>query len=86
MSTPDPCFQDLFVEKGWLKDAPPLHILASLTGGMAGILCNHPFDLVRNRLYNQPLGADVSPRLHHLQTPITCTSNPQPKNRAHTAL
>lgn len=50
--------KDLFVEKGWLKDAPPLHILASLTGGMAGILCNHPFDLVRNRLYNQPLGAD----------------------------
>tara|TARA_B110001452_G_scaffold266847_1_gene274822 strand:- start:1288 stop:2217 length:930 start_codon:yes stop_codon:yes gene_type:complete len=39
---------------GWLSDTTPLHILASLAGGFAGIACNHPFDTIRNRLYNQP--------------------------------
>jgi solute carrier family 25 protein 34/35 len=50
--------KDLFVRKGWLNDAPPLHILASLAGGLTGILCNHPIDLIRNRLYDQPVAAD----------------------------
>lgn len=46
------------VDRGWMKDAPPLHMLASLCGGFAGICCNQPLDVVRNRLYSQPLGAD----------------------------
>jgi len=46
------------IERGWLQDAPPLHMLASLAGGFAGILCNQPLDVVRNRLYSQPLGPD----------------------------
>lgn len=45
--------KDLFIRQNWLKDTPPLHIFASLAGGFTGILCNHPVDLVRNRLYNQ---------------------------------
>ena len=51
-------FRSVQVEKEWLPDTTPLHILASLCGGLTGILCNHPFDLVRNRLYNQPLTPD----------------------------
>lgn len=50
--------KEVFVEKQWMRDSTPLHILASLCGGFTGIVCNHPFDLVRNRLYNQPLTAD----------------------------
>jgi len=44
--------------RGWLADAPPLHMLASLAGAFAGVCCNQPLDVVRNRLYNQPIGAD----------------------------
>jgi len=47
--------KDVCIERGWMADAPPLHILASLAGGFAGICCNQPLDLVRNRLYNQPV-------------------------------
>ena len=50
--------KEVCVEKKLLDDAPPLHILASLCGGLAGILCNQPLDVVRNRLYSQPLGPD----------------------------
>lgn len=48
--------KDLCLERQWLSDSPPLHILASLCGGLAGISCNHPFDFIRNRIYNQPTG------------------------------
>ena len=48
--------KETFVARGWLADAPPLHMLASLTGALAGIVCNQPLDVVRNRLYNQPVG------------------------------
>eukprot|EP00038_Savillea_parva_P020823 m.32612 g.32612 ORF g.32612 m.32612 type:complete len:299 (+) comp4903_c0_seq1:43-939(+) len=48
--------KDAFIRNQWLKDSPPLHILASLAGGFTGILCNHPVDLIRNRLYNQARG------------------------------
>lgn len=44
------------VERKLMRDAPPLHMLASLCGGFAGVMCNQPLDVVRNRLYNQPLG------------------------------
>mmetsp|Transcript_7313 Transcript_7313/g.23414 ORF Transcript_7313/g.23414 Transcript_7313/m.23414 type:complete len:133 (-) Transcript_7313:13-411(-) len=44
--------------RGWLADAPPLHMLASLAGAFAGVCCNQPLDVVRNRLYNQPIGPD----------------------------
>ena len=27
-------------------------------GAFAGVCCNQPLDVVRNRLYNQPIGAD----------------------------
>jgi len=47
--------KETFVANGWMGDATPLHIVASLCGGLAGICCNHPLDLVRNRLYNQPI-------------------------------
>lgn len=50
--------KETFVERRWLADAPPLHMLASLCGAFAGICCNQPLDVVRNRLYSQPLGAD----------------------------
>jgi len=50
--------KDLCIARGWLQDAPPLHMLASLAGGFTGICCNQPLDVVRNRLYSQPLGAD----------------------------
>lgn len=46
--------KDYVLAKAWLSDTTPLHILASLAGGFAGIACNHPFDTIRNRLYNQP--------------------------------
>lgn len=49
--------KDLCIERSWMRDAPPLHILASLCGGFTGVLCNQPLDVVRNRLYNQPTGA-----------------------------
>ena len=39
---------------GWLPDSTLLHVLSSLVGSFAGIACNHPFDTVRNRLYNRP--------------------------------
>ena len=39
----------------WMADTPPLHMLASLAGALAGICCNQPLDVVRNRLYSQPL-------------------------------
>lgn len=48
--------KQLMVERQLMPDAPPLHMLASLSGALAGILCNQPLDVVRNRLYNQPLG------------------------------
>jgi hypothetical protein len=38
------------IEKQWLADSTPLHILGSLCGGLSGVACNHPFDLVRNKL------------------------------------
>jgi len=44
------------IERGWLQDAPPLHMLASLAGGFTGILCNQPLDVVRNRLYSERTG------------------------------
>ena len=50
--------KEVFIRREWLADAPPLHMFASLAGGLAGISCNHPLDLVRNRLYNQPRAAD----------------------------
>ena len=31
---------------------------AALAGALAGIMCNQPLDVVRNRLYSQPLGAN----------------------------
>jgi len=46
--------KETFLSKGWLADSTPLHILASLGGGLAGIMCNHPMDTVRNRVYNRP--------------------------------
>lgn len=49
--------KELCVSNGYLADAPPLHVLASLVGGLAGIVCNQPLDVVRNRLYSQPLNA-----------------------------
>jgi solute carrier family 25 protein 34/35 len=48
--------KELMVERELMSDAPPLHMLASLCGALAGICCNQPLDVVRNRLYNQPLG------------------------------
>lgn len=47
-----------FSERGWMADAPPLHMLASLSGAFAGICCNQPLDVIRNKLYNQPLSKD----------------------------
>lgn len=53
-----------FVQQQWLADAPPLHMLASLLGALAGIVCNQPLDVVRNRLYSQPLDANGAGTLY----------------------
>ena len=47
--------KEMFIHRKWLEDAPPLHMAASLAGAFAGISCNHPLDLVRNRLYVHPI-------------------------------
>ena len=47
--------KEFCVNRGLLRDGPPLHMLGSLCGALTGIMCNQPLDVVRNRLYSQPI-------------------------------
>lgn len=50
--------KELLVAEGWMADATPAHLVSSAFSALCGIVCNHPLDLVRNRLYTQPLNPD----------------------------
>eukprot|EP00040_Diaphanoeca_grandis_P001669 m.19136 g.19136 ORF g.19136 m.19136 type:complete len:296 (-) comp12350_c0_seq1:89-976(-) len=56
--------KEYMLEKQYLPDSTPLHVLCALSGGLAGISCNHPFDTIRNRLYTQPLTSDGAGKLY----------------------
>ena len=47
--------KEVCVDQGLMRDGPPLHMLSSLCGALTGIMCNQPMDVVRNRLYSQPV-------------------------------
>lgn len=46
------------------QDDPLLHMVCGFTSGIATCVANNPIDVLRSRLYNQPLNADGSGALY----------------------